>query len=132
MPMAVNQAEIIISLYDTSSTLPLMPAEEYDLYVKDENGNYTLIFDNYLGADYFGGVLKDGEITFNVATHLQDYLAGSTDENEFHLFWFTCIQVCSFETTVRSMRSAFTPSLQLIVAWLFFSLSRNCVDSEKD
>lgn len=86
MPMAVNQAEIIISLYDTSSTLPLMPAEEYDLYVKDENGNYTLIFDNYLGADYFGGVLKDGEITFNVATHLQDYLAGSTDENEFHLF----------------------------------------------
>ncbi len=86
MPLAVNQAEIIISLYDTSSTQPLMPAEEYDLYVKDENGNYTLIFDNYLGANYFGGVLEDGEITFNVATHLQDYLDGKTDENEFHLF----------------------------------------------
>ncbi|MDX2444750.1 MAG: DUF4270 family protein [Bacteroidales bacterium] len=86
IPMAVNQAQIIISLYDTSSTQDYLPANEYDLFVKNEDGQLNVIFDNYLGANYFGGTLEDGEISFNIATHLQDYLDGKTDENEFYLF----------------------------------------------
>ena len=86
MPLAVNQAEIILSLYDTASIQELLPAEEYELLVKDEEGQFVRIFDNFLGANYFGGVLDDGEIRFNIATHLQDYLEGKNDQNEFYFF----------------------------------------------
>ena len=86
MPLAVNQAEIILSLYDTSSIQEFLPANEYDLLVKDEEGQFVRIFDNFLGASYFGGVLDDGEIRFNIATHLQDYLEDKNDQNEFYLF----------------------------------------------
>ncbi len=88
MPLAVNLAEFIIELDDTSSFAigDYPPPGLYDLVVKTEDGYYTLLEDARYGDDYSGGQLDSAFVNFRVTNHIQDYLEGKNDQSDFYLF----------------------------------------------
>ncbi len=88
MPMAVNLAEFILELDDTSSFAieDYPPPNLYDLVVKTEDGAFTLPIDAQLGEDYSGGKLDSGFVHFRVTIQIQDYLEGKNDQTDFYLF----------------------------------------------
>ena len=88
MPLAMNLAEFILELDDTSSfaIADYPPPRLYDLVVKTEDGAFTLPIDAQLGEDYSGGSLDSGFVHFRVTIQIQDYLEGINDQTDFYLF----------------------------------------------
>ncbi len=88
MPMAINMAEFILELDDTTSIAleANPPANAYDLLLKDENGQFALPIDTQFGEDYSGGSLDTSTVHFRVTQHLQDYLEGKNDLTDFYLY----------------------------------------------
>ncbi|MBA7506241.1 hypothetical protein ES706_04922 [subsurface metagenome] len=89
MPVAINNAEIIVSLsaYDPFSEM-FPPPEKLELKTMNENNEFILVFDALLGDDYFGGKLdeENGLYHFKITIHLQDFLLGKTDDLTVYLF----------------------------------------------
>jgi len=83
MPVAINNAEIIVSLsaYDPFSEM-FPPPEKLELKTMNENNEFIFVFDALLGDDYFGGKLdeENGLYHFKITTHLQDFLLEETDD----------------------------------------------------
>ncbi|MCD6598619.1 MAG: DUF4270 family protein [Bacteroidales bacterium] len=88
MPLAVNIAEFIIELDDTSSFAigDYPPPGFYDLVVKTEDGLFTLLEDTRYGEDYSGGRLDSAFVYFRVTNHIQNYLERLNDQSDFYLF----------------------------------------------
>lgn len=89
MPVAINNAEIIVSLsaYDPFSEM-FPPPVKLELKTMNENNKFILVFDALLGDDYFGGKLdeENGLYHFKITNHLQDFLLGKTDDLTVYLF----------------------------------------------
>jgi len=89
MPVAINNAEIIVGLssYDPFSEM-FPPPEKLELKTMNENNEFILVFDALLGDDYFGGKLdeENGLYHFKITTHLQDFLLEKTDDLTIYLF----------------------------------------------
>lgn len=85
MPLAVNHAEFVINIYDEFSNQVFPSAEEFDLLIKNQEGNYERLIDSYFGDEYFGGQLNDSIVKFTVTTQIQDYLEDKKEQNEFYL-----------------------------------------------
>lgn len=89
MPVAINNAEIIVSLsaYDPFSEM-FPPPEKLELKTMNENNEFILVFDAFLGDDYFGGKLdeENGLYHFKITTHLQNFLLEKTDDLTVYLF----------------------------------------------
>lgn len=85
---ALNKAEISFKPieYDDSAFYP--PPDKMLLYTKDEEGEFTNLFDFNLGDDYFGGTLdeEDGEYTFNITNHVKEYLFKNIPHSSVYLF----------------------------------------------
>lgn len=88
MPMAINMAEFIIELNDTTTSAleGNPPADAYDLLLKDEEGKFSLPLDVTFGEDYSGGKLDTSTVHFRLTQHLQDYLEGNNDLSDFYLY----------------------------------------------
>ncbi len=88
MPVAINNAEIIVSLsaYDPFSEM-FPPPEKLVLKTMNENKEFILVFDALLGDDYFDGKLdeENGLYHFKITTQLQDFLR-KTDDLTIYLF----------------------------------------------
>ena len=89
MPVAINNAEIIVSLsaYDPFSEM-FPPPEKLELKTMNENNEFNFVFDALLGDDYFGGKLdeENGLYHFKITTHLQNFLLEKTDNPTVYLF----------------------------------------------
>ena len=89
MPVAINNAEIIVSLsaYDPFSEM-FPPPEKLVLKTMNENNEFILVFDALLGDDYFGGNLDEehGLYHFKITSHFQDFLLEKTDGLTVYLF----------------------------------------------
>ncbi|MBA7529519.1 hypothetical protein ES705_21717 [subsurface metagenome] len=88
MPVAINNAEIIVSLsaYDPFSEM-FPPPEKLVLKTMNENNEFIFVFDALLGDDYFDGKLdeENGLYHFKITTQLQDFLR-RTDDLTIYLF----------------------------------------------
>ena len=88
MPVAINNAEIIVSLsaYDPFSEM-FPPPEKLELKTMNENNDFIFVIDAFLGDDYFDGKLdeENGLYHFKITTQLQDFLE-KTDDLTVYLF----------------------------------------------
>jgi len=88
MPIAINNAEIIVSLsaYDPFSEM-FPPPEKLELKTMNENDDFIFVIDAFLGDDYFDGKLdeENGLYHFKITTQLQDFLE-KTDDLTVYLF----------------------------------------------
>jgi hypothetical protein len=81
MPVAINEARLIVPVADTNITLQrskYLP-QTLNLYLIDENGNLARVYDEVLDASGFGGGLDEQTQTYSytIKTQIQSILAGN-------------------------------------------------------
>lgn len=86
--VAINKAEITFRIFHREDSALYPPPEELMLYIKDEEGEFKVLFDSQLGSDYFGGTLDEeaGEYSFTITNYVKDYLAGEVPYSSVYLF----------------------------------------------
>jgi hypothetical protein len=83
MPIAVNEARLVLTMADTLYTRQqskYFPGS-LDLYMLNANGSITRVYDNLLDATSFGGEYEASNRTysFTIKVHFQSILAGDLD-----------------------------------------------------
>jgi hypothetical protein len=75
-PVAINEAKLILNVYDDGTELT--PAPQLGLVGLDEEGDYVAIADAEETLSYFGGFLNEGETRywFRISRHVQQVLNG--------------------------------------------------------
>jgi len=88
MPLAMNHFEMVFPLSEDDPTTESYPfATTYDLYTKDEYGNFVRVYDSYYGESYFGGIVEnDSIVTFSITNHIQNYLERETENADLYFF----------------------------------------------
>lgn len=77
-PVAINEAKLILNVYDDGSNLE--PPPQLALAKIDEEGNYVLLPDASESLSYYGGALNDAKTRyfFRISRHVQQVLTGSS------------------------------------------------------
>ena len=80
MPVAINEARLIISIADTAYTMQKKEhfPDRLNLYLVHEDGRYSLTYDNMLDAENYGGIFSPSSRTysFSIKAQIQSILAG--------------------------------------------------------
>jgi hypothetical protein len=89
MPIAINEARLVFTMADTVYTMQHKKnfPESLGLYLVNEDGSISRIYDYLLDATGFGGVYDENTRTysFTIKVHLQSLLAGDVDNLEMLL-----------------------------------------------
>jgi hypothetical protein len=75
-PVAINEAKLILNLYDDGAELDGPP--QLGLIILDEDGDYVALADATESLSYFGGFLNEGKTKywFRISRHVQQVLNG--------------------------------------------------------
>jgi hypothetical protein len=86
--LAINKAEITFKVFNYADTAVYPPPDALTLYTLNEEDEYTILLDNQLGEEYFGGTLdeEEGEYSFTITNHIKDYLYGRIPHSSLYLF----------------------------------------------
>lgn len=83
--IALNEARLIIENNDMTSDFS--PPDELAIFQYDEDGNMSIVYDQYEGTEYFGGEYDEdnGRVEFRLTQQFQKILATDTISPRFYL-----------------------------------------------